>query len=59
MKKLFTLFVAILCMFSFVGIEAHSAINKKINANIKTKTVPAGELFKEALKVVGFPKEIK
>ena len=45
MKKLFTLFVAILCMFSFVGIEAHSAINKKINANIKTKTVPAGTVL--------------
>ncbi len=45
MKKLFTLFVAILCLFCFAGVEAHSAISKKINANIKTKTVPAGTVL--------------
>ena len=45
MKKLFTLFVSILCLFCFVEMEAHSAISKKINANIKTKTVPAGTVL--------------
>ena len=45
MKKLFTLLVAIFCLFAFAGVEAYSAVSKKINANIKTKTVPAGTVL--------------
>ena len=36
-------------MFSFVGIEAHSAINKKINANIKTFSVCYPYIFSHLL----------
>ena len=32
-------------MFSFSGIEVNAAINKKINANINTKKVPAGTII--------------
>ena len=46
MKKLISLFVIFLLMFSFSGIEVNAAINKKINANIKTKKVPAGSVIK-------------
>ena len=39
MKKLFTLLVATLFVFSLVGLDASAAITKKINANIKTKDI--------------------
>lgn len=45
MKKILSLFVMFLLMFSFSGIEVDAAINKKINANIKTKKVPAGSVI--------------
>ena len=45
MKKLFTLLVVTLLLFSFAGLETSAAITKKINANIKTKKVPAGTVL--------------
>ena len=45
MKKLFTLLVAIFCLFVFADVEVYSSVTKKINANIKTKTVPAGTVL--------------
>ncbi len=45
MKKLFTLLIATIIMFSFTVVESFSAVSKKINANIKTKTVPAGTVL--------------
>ena len=45
MKKLFTLLIATMLMFSVNSLAGYSAITKKINANIKTKTVPAGTIL--------------
>ena len=45
MKKIFSVLIAICAMFLFTGIGADCAVNKKINANIKTKRVPAGTVI--------------
>lgn len=45
MKKLFSLLIIVCTMFICTGIEANSAVNKKINANIKTKRVPSGTII--------------
>lgn len=45
MKKLFSLLIIACTMFLCTGIEANSAVNKKINANIKTKRVPSGTII--------------
>ena len=42
MKKLISLFIIVLlCCFTTAN-ESFSAVNKKMNANIKSKKVPAG-----------------
>ena len=45
MKKIFSVLIAICAMFLFTGIGADCAVNKKINANIKTKRVPSGTVI--------------
>lgn len=42
MKKLISLFIIVLLCFFTTANESFSAVNKKMNANIKTKRVPAG-----------------
>ncbi len=44
MKKIFSLLL-ICTMFLFTGLESYSAVNKQINANIKTKRVPEGTVI--------------
>lgn len=47
MKKIIALFIIItLCMVSFMPAETNAAVNKQINANIKTKRVPSGTVIK-------------
>lgn len=46
MKRLFSLLIAVLTLFTFGCIGSYAAVNKQINANIKTKRVPAGTLIK-------------
>ena len=44
MKKIFSLMI-ITAMFMFTGVESYCAVNKQINANIKTKRVPEGTVI--------------
>ena len=47
MKKIFTLIFSVILLFLFTSsANAEPIINKKINANIKTKRIPAGTLIK-------------
>ncbi len=45
MKKICSLLLIIFTMFVFTGIKSYSAVNKQINANIKTKRVPSGTVL--------------
>lgn len=45
MKKLFSLILILSAFFAFMPLSATAAVNKKINANIKTKRVPAGTVI--------------
>ena len=45
MKKLFSLLLTLLIMFSLTVTSSLAAVNKQINANIKTKRVPAGTVI--------------
>ena len=46
MKKIFSLLFTFVVMFAFTSNVSFSAVNKQINANIKTKRVPAGTIIK-------------
>lgn len=46
MKRLFSLLIAVLTLFTMNCACSYAAVNKQINANIKTKRVPAGTLIK-------------
>lgn len=45
MKKLFSLLLTLMLMFSLTVTSSFAAVNKQINANIKTKRVPAGTVI--------------
>ncbi len=45
MKKICSLFLIVFITIVFSGLEAFCAINKQINANIKTKRVPSGTVL--------------
>lgn len=46
MKRIFSLLMTVLILFTVSSVCSYSAVNKQINANIKTKKVPAGTLIK-------------
>lgn len=46
MKKIFSLLLMTMCIFAYTSAEGFAAVNKQINANIKTKRVPAGTVIK-------------
>ncbi len=50
MKKILSILSVFIAFFAFTGFEGYCAIDKKINANIKTKRVPAGTVI--SLKVL-------
>ena len=45
MKKILSIIVLLFAIFIFLGSNAYSAVNKQINANIKTKRVPVGTVI--------------
>jgi len=45
MKKILSLIVILAAFFAFMPAPSFAAVNKKINANIKTKRVPAGTVI--------------
>lgn len=46
MKKIISLFLVCMCIAACGACESFAAVNKQINANIKTKRVPAGTVIK-------------
>lgn len=45
MKKIFSLLFTLIIMFSLTASTSFAAVNKQINANIKTKKIPAGTII--------------
>lgn len=45
MKKIFSILLTLMLMFSITATSSFAAVNKQINANIKTKRVPAGTVI--------------
>lgn len=46
MKKIISLLLITLCVIAYSSSEVYAAVNKQINANVKTKRVPAGTVIK-------------